>query len=229
VDELEFQRQFKADGPPTLGDVFARALLPDRAEQEEARAAKAEAAALAERNEQLALANAMAGNPLAELSRAQNATAAARDTVRDLEARLTEAREVLSRAEGNMAVWGGQVDEVMTQVSPRSKAEVDILAPAKAAHLEFVQATRAAWSAAQAGTPRRASRPKGEVSRSRGGEVHRSEHCVWCIEQNVSDEDSYLLHSDPDLAVPVTPPPRAGQPAQAERRTPMIYAGEITR
>ena len=219
MDELEFQASFKQSGPPTLGDVFARALLPDRAELEEARAAKAAADALAERNEQLRLANAMAGDPLAELSRAQSATAAARDVVRDLEARLGEAREVLYRAEGNLAAWGGQVDEVMTQVARRSSAPHDLLAPAKAAHMEFAAATRAAIAAVQAGTSRRASRPF--VSR---GSVTRSEYCVWCVEQGASDQEAYLLHSDPEYDCPVTPPE---QVATAERRGRGSYAEAV--
>jgi hypothetical protein len=218
VNELEFQRQFKADGPPTLGDVFARALLPDRAELEEARAAKAAADALAARNEELALANAMAGDPLAELSRAQTATAAARDVVRDLEARLSEARETLSRAEGNMAAWGGQVDEVMTQVARRSEAEVDLLAPAKAAHQEFAAATRAAIAAMEAGTPRRASRPF--VSRG-AGEPDPPVDCPECAEAGCTWEESVLIHHDSDLA-------RDPDPDHAERRRARGYA-EIRR
>jgi hypothetical protein len=241
MNELEFQRQFKPDGPPTLGDVFARAMLPDRAEQEEARAAKAAAAALAERNEQLALANAMAGNPLAELSRAQSATAAARDVVRDLEARLSEAREVLSRAEGNMAAWSGQVEELQANVARRSSAEIDVLAPAKAAHMEFVSATRAAIAAMEAGKPRQVTR---HPFVSRGNAV-RSECCTWCTKFEVPDEHSFLLHSDPEKRVPVTPPgtvPQAEQerqvrevrewldnPETAERRTPGRRYAEISR
>jgi hypothetical protein len=46
-----------------------------------------------------------------------------------------------------------------------------------------------------------------EVSRSRPFDViGRAEECRWCIEQNVSDEQSYLLHHDPEYNVPVTPP-----------------------
>ena len=216
MNELEFQRQFRADGPPTLSDVFARAMLPSRAEQEEARAAKAEADALAERNEQLALANAMAGNPLAELSRAQTAAAAARDVVRDLEERLGEAREVLSRAEGNMAAWGSQVEELQANVARRSSAEVDLLAPARKAHLEFAAATRAAFAAVQAGTPRQAPRPfRGSVA------VRSHLECVYCLRENVDAEASALLHLDPQHNVPITTAAQAEQAEQAaaaERR-----------
>jgi hypothetical protein len=194
MDEMQFQKQFKADGPPTLGDVFARALLPDRAELEEARAAKAAAAALAERREQLSLLNAMNGDPMGELSRAQSATAAARDVVRDLEGKLSEAREVLTRAEGNLSMWGGQVDEVMTQVARRSEAEVDLLAPARRAHQEFVTATRAAFAAAQAGTSGPARRPFGNAVRS-----DQPVTCPECIKCGFTAAQSFEVHhSDAD-------------------------------
>jgi hypothetical protein len=47
-----------------------------------------------------------------------------------------------------------------------------------------------------------------EVSRSRRpfDVIGRAEECRWCIEQNVSDEQSYLLHHDPEYNVPITPP-----------------------
>jgi hypothetical protein len=46
---------------------------------------------------------------------------------------------------------------------------------------------------------------------ARRGAAVRSEMCVHCTDQGVDDETSYLLHSDPELNVPVTPPP--AQPA----------------
>lgn len=63
-----------------------------------------------------------------------------------------------------------------------------------------------------------------EVSRSRRpfDVLTRSEQCLWCTEQNVSDEESYLLHSDPQFNLPVTPPGRAEdagqQQAEADQR-----------
>ena len=38
---------------------------------------------------------------------------------------------------------------------------------------------------------------------------------MHCTDQGVSDQDSYLLHSDPELNVPVTLP---GTQAEADRR-----------
>jgi hypothetical protein len=42
---------------------------------------------------------------------------------------------------------------------------------------------------------------RGYVSRSA---AVRSEDCLWCVEQGVSDEEAFLLHTDPQFAVPVT-------------------------
>jgi hypothetical protein len=61
----------------------------------------------------------------------------------------------------------------------------------------------------------RERRPFGSASR---GVVARSEQCVHCTEQGVSDEMSYLLHSDPELNVPVTPPVTQAAQAEADRR-----------
>lgn len=68
---------------------------------------------------------------------------------------------------------------------------------------------------------------------TRSGTAVRSEDCVWCTQEGVSDEESYLLHSDPDLACPVTPPgSRFADDSPHEQRssglgwpqqTPMIY------
>jgi hypothetical protein len=227
VNEAEFQAQFRPGS--TLAAVLAKARVPDRAEQEEKLAAKAAEAARAARNEELALANQAAGNPLAELSRAQTAVGMARDAVRDLEAQLREAREVLSRAEGNVAVWSGQVEELQADVARRSSVEGDLLSPAKQAHQEFVQATRAAFEAVQAGKPRQVSRP------FRGGEVVRSHlECIYCQREHVDPETSALLHLDPQHNVPITTAAdeaalvASGHRDQAERRT-YSYTGEISR
>jgi hypothetical protein len=137
-----------------------------------------------------------------------------RGEVRDLEGQREKARGRLGRAAENLVHWSDQAEEIRAAVAQRSDPG-DLLGPAKAAlagHQEYVAASRAAIAAAQAGTPRRAPRPF--VSR---GSVTRSESCQWCIDQNVSDEDSYLLHSDPELAVPVTSPEQAA--AKAERRS----------
>jgi hypothetical protein len=120
----------------------------------------------------------------------------------------------LNRAAENLVHWSDAAEETRTAVARRSDTG-DLLGPAKAAHAEYVAASRAAIVAVTAGTPRPF------VSR---GSVTRSECCQWCIDQNVSDEDSYLLHSDPELAVPVISPEQA---AKAERRNSDVYAGTV--
>lgn len=72
-----------------------------------------------------------------------------------------------------------------------------------------------------------------EVSRSRPFDVlTRAEDCRWCIEQDVSDEDSYLLHHDPEYNVPITPPLKlepGPEPAQQTRYTGTGWPAEISR
>jgi hypothetical protein len=128
VDEAEFQSQFVREGPPTIGDVFARALVPDREDLAAAAADRAEQAATEERRSTLALLNRQHGNPIGELSRATAAAGAARDIVRDLEGQLVDARAVLERAEAARADWAESADRIL--MAPRA-ASPDLLAEAK--------------------------------------------------------------------------------------------------
>lgn len=77
--------------------------------------------------------NRQMGDPIGHLSVARSAAAAARDRVMDLQTQLESAREVLARAEGNMADWSRSVDEVL--MSPRAVTP-DLLAGAKRAAAE---------------------------------------------------------------------------------------------
>src|SRR5512135_2124216 len=97
-DVIEFQRQFVADGPPTLNDILARHAGPDPQEALQLAAERAADDERAERAENMRLMNYQMGNPLGELTRCQMAVASARDRVRDLETQLATAREVLQRA-----------------------------------------------------------------------------------------------------------------------------------
>jgi hypothetical protein len=218
IDELEFQASFKPSGPVTLQDVLARHLAPDRADLEEAARTREKAAAREEAAETRRMLNYRAGDPLGQLTRAEASAGAIRDEVRDLEGRLEETRGRLHRAAEQVVDYRAAADEIMAASVRRSSAP-DLLAPAKKAlaeeRVERMLAERSA-------RPRRqAPRPFASVSRT----TVRSEQCVWCVEQNVSDHDSYLLHSDPEFNVPVTTP---GQAAQAERRGHAGYA-EIAR
>jgi hypothetical protein len=46
---------------------------------------------------------------------------------------------------------------------------------------------------------------RGGGGRARAAAIGRSEDCIWCSQENLSDEQSYLLHSDPQWNVPITP------------------------
>jgi hypothetical protein len=105
----------------------------------------------------------------------------------------------------------------------------DLLAPARRAHREFVEATRAQMSEAAAG------RARPPFARG-GGVAVRSEEvtCKECIAVGASPEQSYLIHADPDApasvrlpltedAQPVSVPPDDSERSAGRRRR------EITR
>jgi hypothetical protein len=120
----------------------------------------------------------------------------------------------VERLERRAASLRLQLADAQAAIALRQRQEpADPLeAATRRAHETFRQLTRSKMAAAQAGRPApRASRPK---EGSRGAAAVRSEHCAFCSEDGVDDETSYLLHSDPELAVPVTPPQQA---AQAQR------------
>jgi len=214
MDEIDFIEQFRPAAPTTVAEVLARvAATPDRDDLAQAAADRVRADARAEQRETWAMLNRMAGNPAGEVSRCQAIVAECRERVAELEGQLETARGRLSRAGESLAHWSQTADEVHRASIQRSDP-ADLLAPAKQALAE--QRVERMLAEVQA---RPAGRPK-EVSRSRGGVASRSESCQWCIDQNVSDEQSYLLHSDPELNVPVTTPEQAAQwqATQAERR-----------
>jgi hypothetical protein len=142
------------------------------------------------------------GGPLAEISRAQAAAAEARDEIADLESRMAKARGKLDRAQGSVEFFAARMQAAHDSVSRMATVTggPDLLAPAKQAHREYVQASRAAWSAAQAGV-----RPRPFASR--GGEAVRSDTdtdhvlCVECAQVGASAEESAMIHLDP------SPPP----------------------
>jgi hypothetical protein len=229
VDEIGFAASFKPSGPVTVQDVLRRQLaMPDRAELEADRRERAEAAAREERAEAMRLANYQFGDPLGQLTRSQMAAAEARDRVRALEDELAEARKVLHRCAEEYVGWQEQAEQV-TATAARS-APHDLLGPAKAAHQEFVSATRAKVAAMGTGAPQRTSR------RPFGGEASRSEPvtCKMCLKYGATPEQSFLIHNDP------APEPAPAVPSEderawldsfdhAERRTPGRRYPEISR
>jgi len=166
-------------------DVLRRQLaMPDRAELEQAAAERAAADALAERRETTAMLNALHGNPLAELSRAQQAAAAARDEVNDLEVRLAGARERLRAAAESVVDFGAAADEVLNASARRSSP--DLLQGAREA-LTDVQLRQMAVA--------RSGRERPPFAH--GGHAARSEPvtCSECIKLGATPEESFVLHS----------------------------------
>jgi hypothetical protein len=216
VDEVEFARQFRPDGPATVDQVLARALAtPDRAELEQAAAERAAADALAERRETTAMLNALHGNPLAELSRAQQVAAAARDEVADLEARLAVARERFRSAAESVVDFGTAADEVLNASARRSSP--DLLQGAREVLTDYQIRQMAAQR----------SQAPGRHPKGRGGRAVRSEvTCRECIAAGATAEESWLIHQDPDAAIETEMVGLSemvvaawGRPDQAERRT----------
>jgi hypothetical protein len=154
-ETLEFLQGAAAEDPGPL----ARALAASDREDRAAGRAEAEAkrAAALDRAEGLALMDRQLGGPLAEISRAQAAAAAARDEIADLESRLAKARGKLDRATGNVEFFASLMQAAHDSVSRMATATggTDLLAPAKQAHREYVQASRAAWEQQAGGPPRR--------------------------------------------------------------------------
>ncbi len=190
------------------------------------------AAALAERHELLQVAALQAG--VAGRSAAEIFADAGR--IGDEDAQYEAARAIIERIERRRAarqrdaVEQAQRMAEVTGLASRSAPTVtggpDLLAGAKQAHREFVQATRAAQAAA-AGTPRR-ERP---FAASRGSVARSELECWHCVNDNVSHEDSVLLHSDPQWNVPVTTVEQAAQAEHAEHAERRRYAShaEISR
>jgi hypothetical protein len=221
----------RVEESPAERSVRLARLADERDDREAERTEAERTAALAERHEVMQLAAMQAG--MAARSTNDIFTDAMRQGDEDTEyaeaqrtiARIDKRRETRQRN----AVEQAQRMTEITGLASRSVTVTggeDLLAGAKRVlqgHREYISATRAKMAEAAAGTPRQ-RRPFA------GGDAIRSEHCIHCIDNNVTDEESYLLHSDPEFAVPITPPQQPGQPAHAERRTPMIYAGtEISR
>jgi uncharacterized protein YhaN len=148
VDEVEFARQFRPDGPSTVSQVLARALAtPDRAELEQAAAEKARDEALAERREATQMLNQLYGDPIGHVSRAQQAVAALRDEEADLTAKLEAVRGRLRQAAESLVDWGQQADEVLSASAQRSHTP-DLLAEAKETLARFKVEQRLAGAGA---------------------------------------------------------------------------------
>jgi hypothetical protein len=98
------------------------------------------------------------------------------------------------------APWGSELNPALLldgrviEPTPlaRSAGDEQLLAKARALRGDLVRYRR--------------QRRGGMRSITRAATIGRSESCVWCTQENLSDEQSYLLHSDPQWNVPVTPP-----------------------
>ena len=199
MNELEFAQQFKPEGPVTAAGVLARHLAtPDPQELREAAEAQRAAAAAESLRETRAMLNAMNGDPLGHLARAQAQAASARDVVRDLEDQLATARQRLERAAGAMVDFGAQADEVLSRSAQQAGTQ-DLLGEAKRALAEYrVEQMLARAAASPAVT--RAGRPFGAAARS------EPVTCPECLAAGATPEESLLLHLDPaPLPVPAVP------------------------
>ena len=118
-----------------------------------------------------------------------------------------------------------QMADASAMISPPQARQPDPLeASSRNAQRLLAEVTRARMTGAADGTPRRERRPFDGA----GNDAVRSESCTWCTEFGVTDEQSFLVHSDPEHPLPVTAPGtvpraeqvrqvRAEQAAQAER------------
>jgi hypothetical protein len=92
-----------------------------------------------------------------------------------------------------------QIEEAQAAISPPAQRDLDpVEAASRAAHQAFREATRAAWEAAQAGTPRRAPRerrPFASVSRS-GGAEHTGPDCRVCAAARVQERARALADAE---------------------------------
>jgi hypothetical protein len=118
-----------------------------------------------------------------------------------------------------------QLADATAVIAPRQEPADPVAAASRRAHDAFVEATRAKMAAAEAGRP--APRPFGSISRG-GAAAVRSEHCVFCTAEGLDDETAFLLHSDPELDCPATPPEHVTQ-TQTQRSGGDEYTREVTR
>jgi hypothetical protein len=221
--ETEFLSEHRASLSPLERALSLDAAADARADAAERQEEAARAAAAQERVDLLQLACHQGGISVGVLQRRRVRAEQADDEIRDLSDQLERAQARRTRAHESITVLTAQMDSINRAVASRSASGMDLLAPAKQAHLEYVQASRAAMAAAQAGV--RAPRP----FVSRGGGAARSESCIHCVSQGVDDETSYLLHSDPELNVPVTSPATQAAQAEADRLRALGYSAESAR
>jgi len=107
-----------------------------------------------------------------------------------------------------------QLAEASEMIAPPQARQPDEFASVNRSARElFAATTRERLAEAQAGIRRSEPRPFA----GRGSVAARSEYCVYCTEDGVSDHDSYLLHSDPEFNVPVTSPEQAALAAKYEQ------------
>ena len=91
-----------------------------------------------------------------------------------------------------------QIADATAIISPQRQPDLDpVEAASRRAHETFRQVTRQRMAEAEAGRPYRARRPFG----GRGLAVRSEVTCAECIQAGATDEESFLIHSDP------SPPP----------------------
>lgn len=219
IDETTWRQQTFGTGKQTaVPGILAMANAPTWGELEEERAAKAAAEATAARREKIAALDAANDHPIAKRSALMAEAGESRIRIADLAEQLARAQQDHERIEANLAYYDRVVGEIQAAAAP-PPSDDPLAVAGRRAHAEFVEATRAAFAAVQAGTPRRERRPFA------GGVAVRSHlECVHCQRENVDPETSALLHLDPERPVPITTAAdeaqlaAAGHRDQAERR-----------
>jgi hypothetical protein len=226
-DELEFLNAHSAN-VGGLQRALALAAVDDaRADAADQRDQLERRAEAERRAEVLAWGNRQLGNPMGELSRFRGEYVAADDEVRDLAGRLERATKKRDRIGEAIRSRAQQLDEITASIS-RPAPVVDPANPfaigLARAHHEFAEATRARWIEAEAARAL-APRPKagrGGVARALGDGRFDVPDCPECVKAGATEDESFLLHSDPDKVVPVPVPGDTD-------RSAVPYGQEITR
>ena len=195
----DFSAQFAADD---LSAVEQAQRAADREDWfEAAREARKQAdrgAQHEDRFEALTLVNRQYGDPLAGMSRAQQAFVQADDEYRDAEAVFRKAEAKVRRAQENVQFFAQRAAEVQETAQRAAGPSGDPLEQAqRAAHAVFVQATRHQLREAALG---RATRPK-EASRAGGAGHAEDAPCQGCLEQGATEDEARRAHRAPGREV----------------------------
>jgi hypothetical protein len=142
----------------------------------------------------------------------------------------------LQRRAGSLRRQIAEASELAVPPETRARNSVEEASARARSVLAEVAAQRAADDAAEAAGRAQLGRERAAFYAARGrrpfasrGAAARSEYCVHCTDAGVSDETSYLLHSDPELNVPVTAPDQVPVTVPGDSERSGRAGREITR